>query len=110
MILALKEGRVFIPPVVVAELLSGKLTPSKRAALEEFIEALWINDSDFFEFSFKHWRDVGMLRAKLARRGISISTPDAHIAQCALDLEGYLLTEDKIFKRIYKLIGLRLAI
>jgi predicted nucleic acid-binding protein len=40
------------------------------------------------------------LRRRLADRGISVSTPDAHVAQCALDRGALLLSRDAIFTRI----------
>jgi predicted nucleic acid-binding protein len=58
--------------------------------------------------SFEHWAHVGALRAKLRRAGLSVSTPDAHIAQCALDCSGLLWTRDAIFPTLAKHCGLRL--
>jgi predicted nucleic acid-binding protein len=57
----------------------------------------------------EHWFRVGRLRADLRARGLSVSTPDAHVAQCALDLDGLLLTEDAVFGKIAVLAPLRLA-
>jgi hypothetical protein len=38
-----------------------------------------------------------------------VSTPDTHVAQCALDVGAELLTEDRIFKKIARHQPLRLA-
>jgi hypothetical protein len=38
-----------------------------------------------------------------------VSTPDAHVAQCALDVDGLLLTEDTIFGKIGCVAPLRRA-
>jgi len=38
------------------------------------------------------------LRNSLAAKGLSVSTPDAHVAQCALDLGADLLSADAIFR------------
>ena len=46
-----------------------------------------------------HWIRVGDLRRRLRGAGLSLSTPDAHVAQCALDLDARLLTRDRIFTR-----------
>jgi len=115
---ALQEGRVFLSPVVAAELMSGHLTKAKQGELANFLRDLPLCDADV-----EHWLRVGILRSQLARKGLSVSTPDAHVAhahvahahvahahvaQCAIDLDGYLLTEDKIFKRLAKPWGLRL--
>lgn len=100
--LALKEGRVFLPPVVLAELLSARLKEGERASLEEFLREL-----PLCENSFEHWARVGELRAKCASKGLNISTPDAHVAQCCLDLDGYLLSEDRIFRKLRSVAPLR---
>lgn len=91
----LKEARVFLPPVVVSELLSGKMPEKKRDQLSLFLKELPLCQHDF-----EHWAAVGTLRGKLLRHGISVSTPDAHVACCALDLDGYLLSQDGVFKKI----------
>jgi len=101
---ALAEARVFLPPVVAAELGSGKMNARDRAALEDLLTELPLCMSDL-----AHWLRIGRLRALLASKGISVSTPDAHVAQCALDLNAELLTEDQIFKHIAKHSTLRLA-
>ncbi len=56
-----------------------------------------------------HWIAVGDLRAMLARRGLSVSTPDAHVAQCALDIDALLLSHDAVFTRIAAVTALRVA-
>jgi predicted nucleic acid-binding protein len=57
---------------------------------------------------FEHWERVGLLRARLSEKGIQTSTPDAHIAQAAIDLDGVLLSEDKIFQKISRYSQLKL--
>ena len=94
---ALDEGRVYLPPLVAAEILSGKLSPSERAELESLL-----SDLPLCGLERQHWFRVGTLRSALRAKGLSVSTPDAHIAQCALDLRAELLTEDLVFRRIAK--------
>jgi predicted nucleic acid-binding protein len=43
---------------------------------------------------------VGRLRNSLAAKGLAISTPDAHVAQCALDLGADLLSADAVFRLV----------
>ena len=100
---ALKEGRVYLSPVVVAEILSSFRPESKRKNFIQFLKEL-----PLCETGFDHWVRVGSLRTALASRGLVVSTPDAHIAQCALDLDGYLMSEDAIFARIAEVTALRL--
>ena len=101
---ALGEGRVHLPPIVAAELLSGRMSPGQRRALEELLSDLPLCAADR-----EHWFRVGRLRNSLSGKGLSVSTPDAHVAQCTLDLGGTLLTEDGVFARIARHVSLRLA-
>jgi len=100
---ALAEGRVHLPPVVAAELLSGKLRAADRADLEDLLADLPLCGADR-----RHWFRVGSLRASLLSRGLSVSTPDAHVAQCALDLGASLLTEDRVFRAMARHLPLTL--
>jgi predicted nucleic acid-binding protein len=92
---ALAEGRVHITPIVAAELLSGRLTPRRRGELEDLLSDLPTCVADL-----DHWFRVGALRAGLRTKGLNVSTPDAHVAQSALDMRADLLTEDALFRRI----------
>lgn len=92
---ALQEGRVYLSPVVLSELVSGKMEEDKRSDLISFLRDLPLCSNDF-----EHWLRVGTLRSYLLSKGLTVSTPDAHVAQCTLDLKGYLFSEDLIFKKI----------
>ena len=92
---SLEEGTVYLPLVVAAELLSGRMAERARGDLEEFLLTLSLCPADV-----AHWFRVGRLRNSLAARGLSISTPDAHVAQCALDLGAELLSADTIFRLV----------
>lgn len=61
------------------------------------------------ETPLAHWIDLGHLQRNLKSRGLTVSLPDAHIAQCALDLKATLITRDSIFRRIAEHVPLRLA-
>jgi predicted nucleic acid-binding protein len=92
---ALDDGTVYLPPVVAAELLSGRMAERARGELEEFLLTLPLCQADV-----AHWFRVGRLRRSLAGKGLSISTPDAHVAQCALDLGADLLSADAGFRLV----------
>lgn len=100
---ALAAGLAVVPPIVVAELLSGARHAKDRAGLENLLRDLVLTVDPY-----DHWVRVGVLRGKLRARGLSVSTPDAHVAQCALDLDAPLLSRDRVFKAIAELTGLRL--
>ena len=101
---ALGHGTVVLPPIVVAELVSGARRPRDRAAIADLVA-----DIPAHETPVAHWVRVGELRLRLRARGLSVSTPDAHVAQCALDRGGILLSYDGVFPRIARLTALRIA-
>jgi tRNA(fMet)-specific endonuclease VapC len=92
---ALREGSVVLPPIVVAELISGARRARDRTSIQSLIEELPVHETPL-----DHWIRVGDLRRRLASRGVAVSTPDAHVAQCALDRGALLLSRDAIFLRI----------
>ena len=47
-----------------------------------------------------HWINVGLLRQHLRRHGLTITLPDAHIAQCAIERDAALITRDAVFAKI----------
>ena len=101
---ALAIGTVVLPPVVVAELVSGARRPSDHDALLDLMA-----DLEVHETPREHWVRVGELRRHLIEKGLAISTPDAHVAQCALDRDAPLLTADRAFLRIPRHVPLRLV-
>lgn len=101
---ALEQGTVKLPPVVVAELVSGAHRPHERSALIGFLEEL-----PLCEDARDHWIRVGELRRRCREKGLSISTPDAHVAQCALDADALLFSRDSIFQKVARHTTLKLA-
>jgi len=102
---ALTRGVVVLAPVVVAELISGARRPRDRAAIADLVQELSLHETPL-----DHWVRVGELRRDLRDHGVSVSTPDAHVAQCAIDRDAALLSRDAVFRRIarhsqLKLIG-----
>jgi len=101
---ALAEGRVLVPPLVIAELVSGATSRGDAKRVEDLVQEL-----DLVETPRAHWVRVGELRRRLRGRGLSVSTPDAHVAQCTLDVGGVLLSTDAVFRRIARLTDMRLV-
>jgi tRNA(fMet)-specific endonuclease VapC len=100
---ALRSGVVVLPPLVAAELVSGARRPRERAAIAGLLGELKIHDTPL-----EHWVRVGELRRRLRDSGLAVSTPDAHVAQCALDREALLLSRDTVFEWMAALCPLRL--
>jgi predicted nucleic acid-binding protein len=92
---ALGDGDVVLPPIVAAELVSAQLAAVERRRLEAFLRDLPLAPTPL-----PHWLRVGGLRAAAARKGLTVSTPDAHVAQVAIDLGGAVWSEDEVFARL----------
>ena len=88
-------GGVLLAPVVCAKLLSAPLKKGERERLVHLLASLPLHSC-----ALEHWVRVGLLREKLAKVGVVVSTPDAHVAQCAIDADARLLTEDKLFTHV----------
>jgi tRNA(fMet)-specific endonuclease VapC len=102
---ALASGLVVVPPIVIAELLSGAVSRQDHMGLEDLLRDLVVHDT-----AFDHWSRVGELRRTLAQKGLTVSTADAHVAQCALDRDTVLLSRDAVFKRMAEFTRLRLVL
>lgn len=100
---AMTEGRLVLSPIVIAELLSGDLTAQQRETMSELLQ-----DYPLHKTPLGHWIAVGKLRQMLRANGVTVTIPDAHVAQCALDLDAMLLTRDEVFTRIAQHTTLRL--
>lgn len=100
---ALAQAAVVLPPIVVAELVSGARRGPDRRAIEALVQELPIHETPI-----DHWIRVGALCRTARDRGLSVSTPDAHVAQCAIDRNAILLTRDAVFTRIASMTALRL--
>ena len=101
----LAQGAVALPPIVVAELVSGARETRERAAIADLVRDLSVHEAPV-----DHWIRVGELRRRLAEKGVAVSIPDAHVAQCAIDLDALLLTGDAVFEKMARRTALRLAI
>jgi len=101
---ALARAAVILPPIVVAELVCGARRERDRRAVQALVQELPIHETPL-----EHWMKVGELRRRVRDRGLSVSTPDAHVAQCALDRDAVLLSRDAIFARIASITGLRVS-
>jgi predicted nucleic acid-binding protein len=101
---AMVDGVLVLPPLVVAELITGAHTPEALHAIFEMLQDVNTHHTDLL-----HWIEVGKLRRLLGTRGINVTVPDGHIAQCALELDATLLSRDAVFRRIAKHVPLRVS-
>ena len=95
------EGKLFLPPVVVIEMLS---TPNYHRVWSylEGMPVLPITDG--------YWERTAQLRRILISKKLKSHLADALICQSCLDANVSLITRDKDFRHYAKLAGLKLAI
>lgn len=101
---AIAIGTLILSPLVVAEVLSGEVTLTQRAIVGELLQ-----DFKVHETPLAHWLEVGDLRRMLRNFGLNVTIPDAHVAQCALDLNAVLYARDDIFVQVARHTPLRLG-
>jgi predicted nucleic acid-binding protein len=99
---AISAGDAVIPPLVVAELMTGAVAPWQREEIGDLLQEVPV-----YETRLGHWMDVGLLRQHLARKGLKLTLPDAHIAQCAIERDAALITRDAVFAKIANHTALR---
>ena len=100
----LSDGTALIPALVVAELVTGATTLQDRENVGGLLQ-----DADVFGANLGHWIQVGLLRQHLRRHGLTITLPDAHIAQCAIERDAALITRDAVFAKIARHSKLRVV-
>lgn len=101
----LQEGRAAICGAVHAEVLSG----AKDRALYDRL-ALLFDGLTYFETGDAAWQKVGELRFLLARQGTQAHLVDLLIAVTAMEHGASLLTRDRDFARIAKVLPVTLKI
>ena len=101
---ALANDLLILPPLVISELVTGAARGEEKRAIAELMLHVRMHETDL-----RHWIAVGDLRRDLARHGVNLTIPDAHIAQCVIDLDATLITRDKVFQLVARHIQLRLG-
>lgn len=96
---ALTARTVYLPPVVLAEVLSQ---PTRGAEAGVFLRSL-----PLFDLQPGYWERAGELRKKLVAAGRKAPLPDSLIAQVCIDYDAPLITRDIDFKTFVRY-GLKL--
>ncbi len=95
---ALTYHALILPPVVIAEILTGLSLPA------QFVEK--ILELPMLEPTQGYWQRTGNNRAKLIAKKLKARLADALIAQSCIDYEIPLLTQDSDFRHFSKYLGL----
>ena len=100
----LSEEIVFVPMVVLAELIQGAKSERELSAIEELFSTIHILDQQK-----DTWRHAGLLSYQLKRKGLTVSLIDCYIAQIALEYGCEVFTKDAHFLQIARVAPLRLT-
>jgi tRNA(fMet)-specific endonuclease VapC len=94
---------IFVPRVVIAELIQGAKTEKEISVIEEFVDAFYIIDQ-----TENTWLEAGRLSFSMKRKGLRVHIIDCYIAAIAHENKCKLMTLDEHFKGIKKYIQLEL--
>ena len=101
----LSHGDVYVPKVVIAELIQGARSEKEISVIKGFAKAFTI-----VEEGKETWYKAGKLSYDLKKKGKTINLTDCYIAVIAREHNCSILTLDKHFKEIQKHDGLRLTL
>lgn len=100
-VLSLSE--VFVPKVVIAELIQGAVSEKEISVIAEFIEAFNVIDQ-----TEDTWAKAGRLSFSMKRKGITVNLVDCYIAVLALENNCLIFSLDTHFKDIKKFLRFEL--
>lgn len=97
---SLANDALCLPPVVLAELLSGISDKDVRAG---------IGSCPVLDLHQGYWERAGMTRRTVLKLRLTVKLADALIAQSCIDHDVALITRDPDFRHFAKHCGLKLA-
>jgi hypothetical protein len=99
----LTDSDIYVPRVVIAELIQGAKTEKEISVIEDFVEAFYVIDQT------EHaWFRAGRLSFSMKRKGVTVNIVDCYIAVIANENSCKIMTLDEHFKGIKKYIPLEL--
>jgi len=93
---------VYVPKVVIAELIQGVRSNKEVSVIEEFIGAFNIIDQ-----TGETWLRAGRLSFSMKKKGITINIVDCYIAILAMENDCKIFSLDTHFEVIKRFIGIK---
>lgn len=93
----LSEDEVYVPKIVIAELIQGAKSEKEISIIEDFIDAFNIIDQ-----KEDSWFKAGKLSYNLKRKSETVNLIDCYIAVIAQEHNCQIFTLDEHFKEIQK--------
>jgi len=99
----LDDHEVFVPKIVLAELMQGAKSARELAVIGNFLDAFHIIDQ-----SGESWVKAGRLAFDLKKKGQTIHLLDCYLAILAIENNCAIFTLNRHFKEIRDIAGIRL--
>lgn len=99
----LSKQEVYVPKIVIAELIQGSKSEREISVIEEFIDAFNIIDQ-----KEDTWINAGRLSFNLKKKGRTVHLTDCYIAVIAQEYRCCILSLDEHFKDIQKSLAIQL--
>ena len=99
----LSEDKVYVPKVLIAELIQGAKSSKEISVIEDFVEAFHIIDQ-----KEDSWIKAGRLSRDLKKHGQTIHLLDCYIAIIAQEFRCKIFTLNRHFKDIQKVLPVTL--
>jgi predicted nucleic acid-binding protein len=99
----LSKQEVYVPKVVIAELLQGSKSEREISVIEDFVDAFNIIDQ-----REDTWIKTGRLSYNLKKKGKTVNLTDCYIAVIAQEYDCRIFSLDEHFKDIQKSFGIQL--
>ena len=93
----LSKQEVYVPKIVIAELIQGSKSEREISVIEDFVEAFNIIDQ-----REDTWVKTGRLSYNLKKKGKTVNLTDCYIAVIAQEYECWIFSLDEHFKDIKK--------
>lgn len=100
---ALSEKEVYVPKIIIAELIQGAKSEREVSIIRDFLEAFNIIDQ-----KEDTWLKAGELSFSLKKKGKIVNLTDCYIAVIAQENSCQIFTLDEHFKEIQKSLNIRL--
>lgn len=99
----LSRHEVYVPKIVIAELIQGSKSEREISVIEDFIDAFNIIDQ-----RDDTWIRTGRLSYSLRKKGKTVNLADCYIAVIAQEYDCRIFSLDEHFKDIQKSFGIQL--
>ena len=99
----LSKHEVYVPKIVIAELIQGSKSEREISVIEDFVDAFNIIDQ-----REDTWIKAGRLSYNLKKKGKTVNLTDCYIAVIAEEYDCHIFSLDEHFKDIQKSVCIQL--